>query len=74
MSNKELPSFDFVVPISVSDYGARILAEKACKTAFGMTDFDIIEIYLEKSGYIETPRGTVEGKRYVVVYRNNLPH
>ncbi len=74
MANTELPSFDFVVPLSVSDDGAKILADQACRTAFGMKDFDILEISLAESGEIETPNGIVEGKRYVVVYRNNLPH
>jgi hypothetical protein len=74
MVNSELPSFDFVVPLTMSDDGARVLAEEACRSAFGMSDFDIMEISIAEAGDIETPNGIVEGKRYIVVYRNNLPH
>lgn len=74
MVNSDFPSFDFVVPVTMSDDGARVLAEEACRSAFGMSDFDIIDISHAESGHIETPNGVVEGKRYIVVYRNNLPH
>ena len=74
MVSAQLPSFDFVVPLTMSDDGARVLAEEACRSAFGMSDFDILEISHTESGDIETPKGIVQGKRYVVVYRNNLPH
>lgn len=74
MVSTQLPSFDFVVPLTMSDDGARILAEEACRSSFGMSDFDILEISYEQSGPIETPEGFIEGKRYIVVYRNNLPH
>jgi len=74
MVNAQLPSFDFVVPPTMSDDGALVLAEEACRSAFGMSDFDILKISIAESGSIETPKGIVEGKRYIVVYRNNLPH
>jgi len=74
MENTQLPSFDFVVPLTMSDDGARLLAEHACKSSFGMSDFDILEISHAETGPIETPEGIVEGKRYIVVYRNNMPH
>lgn len=74
MVDVELPSFDFVVPLTMSDDGARLLAEEACRSAFGMNDFDILKISHAETGTIETPNGTVEGKRYIVVYKNNLPH
>lgn len=74
MVNSDFPSFDFVVPSAMSDDGAWMLAEEACRSALGMTDFDILEISHVESGQIETPNGIVNGKRYVVVYRNNLPH
>ena len=67
-------SFDFVVPLTMSDDGARMLAEEACRSSFGMIDFDILKILHAETGQIETPDGIVEGKRYIVVYRNNLPH
>jgi len=73
MRDNELPSFDFVVPLTMSDGGAELLAEKACRS-LGMSNFDILEISHVESGDIETPNGVVEGKRYIVVYRNNLPH
>lgn len=74
MDLSQLPSFDLVVPLGANDQDAIALAKMACESEFGMTNFDILKVECEEVGQIETPKGSVEGKRYVVVYRNNLPH
>ena len=74
MDLSKLPSFDLVVPPTATDRDATTLAVMALKSEFGMRNFDILKVECTEVGDIETPKGSVEGKRYVIVYRNNLPH
>ena len=50
------------------------MAEQGIRTMLKISKFEITNIVLLEKGELNTPKGKIEGKRYKVFYRNDLPN
>jgi len=74
-SRTQVRSFDLVIDKEdVSDVQIKGLAHRSLTQILKLTQFKIVSIELVEEGEIETGKGMVTGKRFVVEYENQLPN
>ncbi len=62
------------MPLNAPESDARKMAERGIRSMLKVSNFEITNIVLLEKGELNTPKGKMEGKRYKVFYRNDLPN
>ncbi len=67
-------AFTLVMPLEAPYSDVVKMAQRGLESLLKVSDFEILSITLLEEGELDTPKGKMDGKRYKVVYENNLPN
>ena len=66
---KRLPHVSVVLPMSSTEDDAQEVAQELIQNALNLEHFEILHVEVIEKGHILTKGGMVEGKRYIVAFR-----